>query len=40
MPCNIIVRFLVHPQAKLPSGTPLNVNHYRVGDYVDIRGKT
>lgn len=40
MPCNKIARFIVHPNAKLPPGTPLNVSHYRVGDCVDVRGKT
>lgn len=40
MPCNKLFRFHVSPRAALPPGTPLNVCHYRVGDYVDVRGKT
>lgn len=40
MPCNKLARFIVSPEAELPLGTPLNVTHYRVGDYVDVRGKT
>jgi large subunit ribosomal protein L3 len=40
MPKRILSRFLVHPNSALPSGTPLNVTHFRVGDFVDVRGKT
>lgn len=40
MPKKNISRFMVSPQAALPAGTPLNVTHYRVGDYVDVRGRT
>lgn len=40
MPKQILSRFIVSPSAKLPVGTPLNVTHFRVGDYVDVRGKT
>lgn len=40
VPKKHLVRFLVTPSGSLPSGTPLNVTHFRVGDYVDVRGKT
>ncbi|XP_065363162.1 large ribosomal subunit protein uL3m [Calliphora vicina] len=40
MPKKHLVRFLVSPSAEIPVGTPLNVGHYRVGDYIDVRGKT
>lgn len=35
-----LTRFFVTPNAKLAPGTPLSVNHFRVGDYVDVFGKT
>uniref|UniRef100_D3TM63 Large ribosomal subunit protein uL3m n=1 Tax=Glossina morsitans morsitans TaxID=37546 RepID=D3TM63_GLOMM len=35
-----LVRFLISPSAAITPGTPLNANHFRVGDYVDVRGKT
>lgn len=40
LPKRHLVRFLVSPNAAISPGTPLNVNHYRVGDYIDVRGKT
>lgn len=40
MPKKHLSRFLVSPTAALPSGTPLNISHFRVGDSVDVRGKT
>lgn len=40
VPKRYLARFLVTPSASMPSGTPLNVTHFRVGDYVDVRGKT
>lgn len=40
MPKKMLARFIVSPASALPPGTPLNVNHFRVGDYVDVRGKT
>lgn len=40
MPTKHLFRFVVDDVAALPSGTPLNVSHFRVGDYVDVRGKT
>ncbi|XP_055298649.1 39S ribosomal protein L3, mitochondrial [Sitodiplosis mosellana] len=40
LPKRHLGRFLVTPNAKLLPGTPLNVTHFRVGDFVDIRGKT
>nr|CAH8863238.1 unnamed protein product [Trichobilharzia regenti] len=35
-----ISRFLVSPDAALKPGTPLGVNHFRVGDYLDITART
>lgn len=40
MPKRNINRFIISPQAELLPGTQLNVTHFRVGDYVDVRGKT
>lgn len=40
MPKKMLARFIVSPASALPPGTPLNVGHFRVGDYVDVRGKT
>uniref|UniRef100_A0A1L8DRL5 Large ribosomal subunit protein uL3m n=1 Tax=Nyssomyia neivai TaxID=330878 RepID=A0A1L8DRL5_9DIPT len=40
MPKSRLARFLISPEAQLQPGTPLNVSHFRVGDYVDVRGKT
>ncbi|ALC49347.1 mRpL3 [Drosophila busckii] len=40
MPTKSLARFIVSPQAALAAGTPLNVGHFRVGDFVDVRGKT
>lgn len=40
MPKKILARFIISPSSALQPGTPLNVNHYRVGDHVDVRGKT
>lgn len=40
MPKKNISRFIISPEAALPPGTPLNASHFRVGDYVDVRGKT
>lgn len=40
MPTKRISRFVVDPNAALPAGTPLNVTHFKVGDVVDVRGKT
>lgn len=33
-------RFFVTPNAKLLPGTPLDVTHFRVGDFVDVAGFT
>lgn len=35
-----LTRFLVTPNAAVEPGTPLSVMHFRVGDYVDVQGKT
>lgn len=40
MPKKHLARFLVSPEAALSPGTPLNVTHFRIGDFVDVRGKT
>ena len=40
MPKNKITRFFVTPNARLTPGTPLLATHFRVGDFVDIWGKT
>lgn len=39
-PTKYLCRFEVSPGFELPPGTPLNVTHYRVGDYIDARAKT
>lgn len=40
MPKRNLNRFVISPDAALLPGTPLNATHFRVGDYVDVRGKT
>ena len=35
-----ISRFTVSPQAQLQPGTPLYASHFKVGQKVDVRGKT
>lgn len=40
MPKKNLARFLVSPTAAIPSGTELNVGHFKVGQFVDVRGKT
>jgi len=40
MPKKVLTRFVVSPVAAIPPGTPINASHFRVGDYVDVRGKT
>uniref|UniRef100_T1IMK2 Large ribosomal subunit protein uL3m n=1 Tax=Strigamia maritima TaxID=126957 RepID=T1IMK2_STRMM len=35
-----LTKFIVSPNAAIQPGTPLTVNHFRVGDYVDVWGKT
>jgi large subunit ribosomal protein L3 len=35
-----ITRFLVTPDAAIQPGTPLKVQHFRIGDYVDVQAKT
>lgn len=35
-----IARFSITPNSKLQPGTPLLVSHFRVGDYVNVYGKT
>ncbi|CRL07730.1 CLUMA_CG020684, isoform A [Clunio marinus] len=40
MPTKNLNRFIISPEAAIMPGTPLNATHFRVGDYVDVRGKT
>ncbi|KXJ78300.1 hypothetical protein RP20_CCG005022 [Aedes albopictus] len=40
LPKQHLCRFIISPEAQLLPGTPLNVTHFRVGDVVDVRGKT
>ncbi|EDV46966.1 uncharacterized protein LOC6550649 [Drosophila erecta] len=40
LPKKNLARFIVSPEAQLEAGTPLSVNHFRIGDFVDVRGKT
>lgn len=40
MPKRNLSRFIVSPQAALLPGTQLNATHFKVGDFVDVRGKT
>ncbi|KAG4073133.1 hypothetical protein HA402_002522 [Bradysia odoriphaga] len=40
MPKKLLSRFHICPEAYIPPGTPINASHFRVGDYVDVRGKT
>lgn len=40
LPKRHLCRFMVSPNAVLPSGTPLLATHFRPGDYIDIRAKT
>uniref|UniRef100_A0A8D8C618 Large ribosomal subunit protein uL3m n=1 Tax=Culex pipiens TaxID=7175 RepID=A0A8D8C618_CULPI len=40
IPKQHLCRFIISPEARILPGTPLNVTHFRVGDFVDVRGKT
>jgi len=40
MPKKNLNRFIISPEAAILPGTELNVTHFRVGDFVDVRGKT
>lgn len=40
MPKAVLHRFLISPEAALVPGTPLTASHFRVGDFVDVRGLT
>ncbi|KAJ9594839.1 hypothetical protein L9F63_013876, partial [Diploptera punctata] len=40
MPKKMLSRFLISPEAAIQPGTPLYASHFKVGDYVDVRGKT
>lgn len=40
MPKRNLSRFIISPEAAILPGTQLNATHFRVGDFVDVRGKT
>jgi large subunit ribosomal protein L3 len=40
LPKLIIRRFTISPEARLQPGTPLYASHFKVGQRVDVRGKT
>ncbi|KAG6460895.1 39S ribosomal protein L3, mitochondrial [Manduca sexta] len=40
LPKRHLCRFMVSPEAALPTGTPLYATHFRVGDHIDVRAKT
>ncbi|XP_052861066.1 39S ribosomal protein L3, mitochondrial-like [Anopheles cruzii] len=40
LPKKHLCRFIVSPEAQLLPGTALTVDHFHVGQYVDVRGKT
>ncbi|XP_016837828.1 39S ribosomal protein L3, mitochondrial [Nasonia vitripennis] len=40
MPKRLLARFHVSPEGALQPGTPLFATHYKIGQYIDIRGKT
>lgn len=40
MPKKVLGRFYINEEAYIPPGTPINASHFRVGDYIDVRGKT
>lgn len=40
LPKKHLCRFMISPEAVLPTGTPLLATHFRAGDYLDIRAKT
>ncbi|KAL0273529.1 UNVERIFIED_CONTAM: hypothetical protein PYX00_006163 [Menopon gallinae] len=39
-PKSILTKFPIHPEAIIQPGTPLYAAHFKVGDYVDVTGKT
>lgn len=40
MPKKHLTRFIIHPEAAIQPGTPLTAAHFRIGDVVDVTGKT
>ncbi|XP_059060474.1 large ribosomal subunit protein uL3m [Achroia grisella] len=40
LPKQHLCRFIISPEAAMPTGTPLFATHFRVGDYIDVRAKT
>ncbi|CAG9771754.1 unnamed protein product [Ceutorhynchus assimilis] len=40
LPTKFLARFFISPDAALPLGTTITAQHFQVGNYVDIRGKT
>ncbi|KAM3964606.1 mitochondrial ribosomal protein L3 [Aphomia sociella] len=40
LPKQHLCRFIISPEAAMPTGTPLFATHFRVGEHIDIRAKT
>lgn len=40
MPKKILAQFMISPESIVQPGTPLFANHWKVGDVLDVRGKT
>lgn len=40
LPTKLLGRFFVSPDAALPQGTTISAQHFQVGNFVDVRGKT
>lgn len=40
VPTKYLGRFFVSPDATLPTGSTITAQHFQVGNYVDVRGKT
>lgn len=40
LPKRKLAKFVITEDAALPAGTPLTVNHFQVGQYVDVFGRT
>lgn len=40
IPKKFLARFFVSPEAMLPLGALITANHFKVGEFVDVRAKT
>lgn len=40
MPKKLLTKFPIHPCAAIQPGTPLYAAHFKVGDWLDVTGKT